>query len=54
MAGAALASGAELYDPDTNTWTLLPDAQVPASTAATLLHTGQVLLTGDTTSRYTP
>jgi N-acetylneuraminic acid mutarotase len=54
---------AELYDPSTNTWTPVGNAQSHGAVGASLLFTGQVLVTGgadvdnrssSAVSRYTP
>ena len=52
---AELLDSAELYDPATNTWTVLPDMDAPhAFATATLLDTGKVLVVGGDTGRFPP
>ena len=56
--GKVLVTGhgsAEIFDPATNAWTREQDALVAGNgPVPALLHTGQVLLVGESISRYTP
>ena len=52
---AANGGTAEVYDPDTNTWTPEPTGpQGSTSPVGALLHTGQVLFANTRTALYTP